>query len=223
MSRSYEFDIMLVNEDELYPTWIYVPPLQQDVDTLHVTIRSFGISLFPSNGFADTEQGAGATVWRFYSLLERFVNYGAGDRPSSSPSRNINISILELNVLSSTEIPADGLAPKELNLDELPLYRSEHDTNAVMHPEALLNFLQLWIGAIVRMSVANIFLDVARYGMLFVGRVGAIRFMLDGVVKSEIDLRESMEQIRIEAPSARLAQMWHQPQYSTETGDASSV
>ena len=73
----YKLDISLLNECDLFPTWISVPCLTTRVHALQVDIRLFG-SIIPS-AKANSLLGCGGRRgfhWSFYDLLIRFLRYG---------------------------------------------------------------------------------------------------------------------------------------------------
>jgi hypothetical protein len=191
---SFELDIMIVNENKLFPTWIYVPPFKQNVENLYITIRTFGSSRYETNGFSDTAEGhVGDTIMRFYSVLERFAFFGAGDQPmTETRAKNVRIDMLDLNFITPTVLPEDGLAPKEITPDHLALYRSQYEKNSLMHPEALLYAIHLWMGGICRVALQDVQADFAHWGILLLRCIGTVRFMLDGEVKEEINIKQDL-------------------------------
>lgn len=73
----FVLDISVLNDYDLFPTWISIPCLTNRVRVLDVDVRLFG-SIIPSK-IARRLVGDGGRLgfhWSFYALLERFLYYG---------------------------------------------------------------------------------------------------------------------------------------------------
>jgi hypothetical protein len=72
----YTLDIMLVDERELWPTWLSVPALTTRVDKVYAAFRIIGTSKGQRSGFTGGDGGLPMITWCFYSILERFFRAG---------------------------------------------------------------------------------------------------------------------------------------------------
>ena len=169
MKHSYSLDIMFVNEQELWPTWLSVPALSTRVDNLAATVRIFGSpKSLGQSGFRGGDGGPPQIVWCFYSLMERFLIHGpVGKRISGSQDKNITIKVLTLNIvtpLDSNMWPTDieqchhGYFRNRRN----SVHRAASDQSSfLIRPEWLANFLVGFISSLLRMGY-----HTAPYGMI---------------------------------------------------------
>jgi hypothetical protein len=186
----YELDVMIVDE-ELFPTWIYVPPFKQNLETLYITVRTFGISNHNSNGFSDSEGRAGDAILRFYSLFERFAFFGAGDRlMTETRAKIVRIKMLDLNFVTPTT--RGGLAPNEVSPEEQAAYLAEIQKNQTLHQQILLETMKLWITGVCRIAFQNPRTELATWGELLLRCIGSVRFKLDGEVEQTICFEQDM-------------------------------
>jgi hypothetical protein len=198
--NKYDMDIMLVNEEFLYPTWTSVPPLVRKVDAFSVTFRIVGVANSTTNGFMDEEGSTGATIWRLYSVLERFMRCGAALSRSTMEDRRLRLKLLDINVLTPpSDSETSPLAPEDVKPDKLPTHRKEnapHDQT--MHPAALAKFIYIWVEGILRLSDPSYALPgtpIAKYSKLFFDRVSNFKISVDGEEKYYIDVGEMAREI----------------------------
>ncbi|CAL5874015.1 uncharacterized protein PFLUO_LOCUS8301 [Penicillium psychrofluorescens] len=98
----YVLDISILNDYDLFPTWLSVPHLTNRVHALHVDVRLFG-SIIPSK-IAKRLLGDGGRLgfhWSFYALLERFLRYG----PVDEKKEKRNPGLGESEVSDPDELP----------------------------------------------------------------------------------------------------------------------
>ncbi|KAJ5356890.1 hypothetical protein N7517_011499 [Penicillium concentricum] len=113
---TYVLDISVLNDLDLFSTWISVPRLTTRLSTLHVDIRLFGRIITTKE--ACDQIGCGGRYgfhWSFYALLERFLRYGpVGAKKGrtsdygnpSYKNRHISVENLILDFRSAeTELP----------------------------------------------------------------------------------------------------------------------
>jgi len=197
--NKYTLDVILLNEALLFPSWTSVPPLHQNVDTLSVTFRIFGFGGSAFNDFMDLDGSTGPAVWRFYSLLERFLRCGATRSRSPNEDREFHLQILDLNVEMPADIDKSRIAPADLTPDNLPKYRRDHSPHdMVMHPATLAKFIYIWVQGILMLSdpiYASPGTPIPKYAKLFFDRVGKIRISVDGKRKFEIDVKGMVRRI----------------------------
>src|SRR5689334_308551 len=86
--HSYTMDVMIVNETQLWPTWLSLPQLTRNVDKVHVTFRTVSVPRRPKlnyTGFRGGDGGPPLITWCFYDLLIRFLEVGpVGKRQAHS-------------------------------------------------------------------------------------------------------------------------------------------
>jgi len=105
-SRTYDLDIILLDEVLLLPTWLRVPMLTTSVDKINVTFRIAGSSpaheryrTYGSYSGFNIGNGAGpAMSWLIYSLLERFFKVGPTGERKSDEHKHVTIKTLDINV-----------------------------------------------------------------------------------------------------------------------------
>jgi hypothetical protein len=120
---NYKLDAMFVNEAELWPTWLSVPALSKQVNTIDVTVRIFGRKLAGTrSAFVIGDGSPPQYVWLFYSLLERFLRYGATSPRTDSRPRDIMVKSINLNFISGEP----SLEPEDSG-DQYNKWWDEHD------------------------------------------------------------------------------------------------
>jgi hypothetical protein len=73
----YKLDVMVVDDSHLWPTWLSVPYLTEQVQSVEVTFRVFGLDVSNNGGSSAPRTDARETiVWCLYALLEQFLHYG---------------------------------------------------------------------------------------------------------------------------------------------------
>ncbi|KAF2430635.1 hypothetical protein EJ08DRAFT_214250 [Tothia fuscella] len=196
----YTMDLILENEEFLNPTWTFVPPLTRTVDAFEVTFRIFGTANNETNGFMDVDGSTGSTIWRLYSVLERFMRCGALAARSPAEDRRLRLKVLYLNILTPSTNSETTLAPDDISPDKLPLHRKETDPhNQILHPEALAKFMYVWVAGILRLGDPTYALPgtpVAKYAKLFFERIEDIKIAVDGENMFHIDVVEMAREIR---------------------------
>lgn len=104
----YLLDIMFVDDQTLWPTWLCVPKLKRDIEHLRVQIRIFGGGDAKSWNIwrqesSMYEERPFRLMWTFYATLERLCRRGPVGYCSKIIDEEIIIRKLELNVLTSVE------------------------------------------------------------------------------------------------------------------------
>ena len=202
IKRSYSLDVMFVNEQELWPTWLRVPALWTRLDEVVATFRICG-NKGKGSGFRGGDGGPQQIVWCFYSLMVRFLTFGpVGERKLGSQDRNITIRTLTLDVVT----PSDGGL---MMVDSIENCNNWFDSRKGYHgrgyiglssfsmrPEWLADFLGNNIYILLRMSY-----HTASYGMILYERIGTIRLCVDGVLRKEFDLCKMLADLRYDNPS----------------------
>lgn len=180
--RSYRLDVAVVNEEGLYPTWISVPSLSTRVDKVHSSFRVVGF--LDQKGrqlFRGSSDGAPPAIgWTFYSLLERFLQYGPVGYRKSPTDKRISTKLLEIDLLTREDVHQSekGRESRMVTVGDRQVLNSEY----------LAGWLSGFIGDLLGMSIYT-----AEYGAILYERVGIIKVMLDGHVKRQWDLAEELE------------------------------
>jgi len=179
-----QLDILLVDEDELWPTWTSVGPMRkQGPDMLKVTIRIDGISKGECSGFE--EDADLRTLWRFSSILERFLRLGWHQPACPRADRKLFCQRLVLNFVSN---PAVRTLAEDVHPHYAQGIRRQTETSDWLHPMALLLCLSNWVTtAVLHRNLGVSFLgsemDLAN---LLGDRVGETRFLCDGRFTEQI-------------------------------------
>lgn len=181
--HSYDLDIMIVDESELWPTWLCVPALSTRVDKVHATFRTFGTG---KKKHSDFQIGCGSPpniVWCLYSLLERFLRVGPKGTQAKEHDEFVSIKLLELDV-RTPNVPPEMIAPKDVvRIDLLEDLRKKTGIDYVMHSDYIANFIRSEINSLLYMGY-----HTAQFGGILFERVGTVRLVLDGEVLDEWDL-----------------------------------
>jgi hypothetical protein len=195
----YNMDVILSEEEYLYPTWTSIPPLVQNVDVFSVNFRIFGVGSNDTNGFMDSDGSTGPAIWRLYTVLERFLRCGAIGSRSSSEDRGLRLKQLDVNVETPTDIEKSLIAPDDIGPDNLPKYRRENPPhNMTMHPATLAKLIYIWVEGILRLSDPSYALPgtpIAKYSKIFLERIEDIRIKVDGEKRFSIDVAEMKREI----------------------------
>lgn len=210
----YVLDISMLNDVELYPTWVYVPRLTNRVSTLTVDVRLFGHVITKED--AESLGGDGGRLgihWSFYALLERFLRYGpVGEKRGKEPQRyrsgdirenaeyddrDVVVDTLVLNFESAEPVlsfPPDGVGYEQWS----GWLRAPHWTRSTVElsdytsrPEWCAADLVREIKDIVGMSY-----HTALYGMILYEQIGRIQIRVNGELTEEIDLAEELAEMR---------------------------
>lgn len=196
-AMQYVLDIAVVNDLELWPTWISVPLLAGEIDEIYVSIRTITTQRLGWNRKTNKWLGGDGVPplsWAFASMLELFLLYGplmdAEDHSTQQEENNRRMTIrrlvLDVRSPSPTEISAiASYNPEQVlpfNIHHLlDLRRGATDINHVMHPGLLLKQLTGSINGALHHSGES---------RLLYERMGTIETMLDGDVRNKWDLLE---------------------------------
>ncbi|KAL5328757.1 hypothetical protein ACEPPN_002261 [Leptodophora sp. 'Broadleaf-Isolate-01'] len=174
--RSYKLDVMIVEDNLLWATWLYVPTTTTMVEEVHVTFRTMGASPTRSCGYNGGDGGPPRIVWDFYHLLERFLLVGPVGRQKQHHDKNIKIRHLILDV-QTPDVPAEMIAP-DVNQGRLLRLRRQSGIKYIKNPKSVVTFISSFLhylhgwGEIAEISVAY-------------DKVGKITLMLDGIMVEE--------------------------------------
>ena len=203
--HSYLLDVMLVDEAELWPTWLSVPVLVDRVDSVLAKFRIFGNQQNDYHSVLDPGDASPLQlVWCFYCLLERFLRRGpVGQRRMRLADRNITIKTLTLDFLSPSDSTMRLRSTNEYrqwlkSRSKLRgLWEQPDGNNSVvpsdMHPEWLMDFVSDYICMLLGMDY-----HMELYGKILYERVGVIRVCVDGKLETEYNLAEMLAKLRFD-------------------------
>lgn len=184
--HSYEVDVMLVDEGELWPTWLSVPAISSHADKIAATFRIFGVNRRRRGGFQLGNGGPPAITWAFYNALQRLLLFGPIGFKMNVKYMDFSIKRLELNVLT----PEGPVLPKDSKRHESrPV--EDATANHVMHPEYLAEYITRDIRRLLGMSY-----HFASYGGILYERIGEIVIMVDGEMYREWDLAKHLFELK---------------------------
>lgn len=202
--HSYELDVMVVNEVCVWPTWLYALEDTDRVDTLHATFRiqgPAGAGYRRRSGFRGGCGGPPLITWCFYSLIERFLRLGIGNRSSGDQDidRKISIKNLDLN-FTNPDTSKYTLAPEGCLLGYIPScqqslewHRRNDGIDYVISADMFLAFIDEMMETLLHMNPSMLY-----------ERIGKIRLFLDGNLCKEIDLAKRLRDVRLLDENLRL-------------------
>lgn len=171
-------DVLLVEEDEIWPTWTYIPAVPNDRPrVINCTIRMSGLSKEEHNGFE--EESNLVTLWRFSSLLERMLRCTWKRPISDDVDEEIKLTFLNLNFLSPTGQP---LLPEPVQAHWAQRARVEPGFEKhYIHPIALAMSMANWVSVTRQYrSLNEPFMDHKHDILHLFERIGTMVFSVDG-------------------------------------------
>ncbi|KAF2807230.1 uncharacterized protein BDZ99DRAFT_465149 [Mytilinidion resinicola] len=186
LNLPYELDVIFSNENSLWPSWLSVPRLSNQLDQVNVTFRICGSEKILPKWMSGWGQGNGAPpwlMWLFYYLLEYVLRRGPVPHTDSSVDREVTIKNLDLNFVGKNdkeEIYGETARPIGENwkhtryYNQSALYQGEEE-DKVLRPEWLASFLMLRFLSLLEMGY-----HTAKYGMVLHERIGSIQFRVNG-------------------------------------------
>ena len=181
--RDYRLDVMLINGEDLWPTWLYVPCLTTRVESLVATLRDVG----PTGGrygrgFRGGDGGPPWIVWGFHNLLIRFLETGPMGPQGKSIDRGVSVQTVVLDIMTPDVRPDMIASVRNSTAGKLRKLSREMGHEMLMSPLYILAFMRRWLS----------FMSGTRSygGDLILMRVGMLRLMLDGALIEEYDFAE---------------------------------
>lgn len=198
---SYQLDVMFVHEHELWPTWLCIPSLAEQVDHVDVTFRIFEPNSNPDSrsAFLPGDGSPPQIYWCFYFLLEHFLLRGPlcpnhMETPKRNDTRQVSVRTINLNFAAGN---AHLLSPTEGEFSYNSWWEcqqrvrfgrnrqqdAEEPPKYIMRPE--------WLAEIVArqfLSLLSMGYHTAAYGAMIHERVGSVRFSVNGELQREIDI-----------------------------------
>jgi hypothetical protein len=184
--HSYELDILLVNEVELWPTWLSVPALTSQIEKVRATIRYIDIINRSDHGWRGFRRRYGATpmiTWSSHDLLTRSILCIHRDWQTQLADKslkdNVSIKLLELDV-RSPDVPP-GLIGRDVHYMTLEFLREKNGVDYVLNPEFLVDFIEFHLWKLLEYHMAC-------HGRFLYERIGTIKIYLDGELRKELDI-----------------------------------
>lgn len=174
-TKQYVLDVMLVELEYLWPTWLSIPDLASTVDRVHTTFRIDPTGT-KKEGFRGGDGGPPPITWAFYSLLAGFLKFGPGLNPDQGPKGSACIRNLDIEVEKTDDLDRDvDWGMKHLLVDS----------------EYLTNFIISDLGALLGMGY-----HTAACGGILFERIGNIRVIHNGEVCREWDLARELNDLQ---------------------------
>ncbi|KAJ5506794.1 hypothetical protein N7453_005751 [Penicillium expansum] len=218
---TYVLDISVLNELDLFSTWISVPQLTTRLSTLHraeikwaVVVASGSIGYFTAcwNGFYGMDQ------WARRKALATLTH-------SETPAIRTVRSLLRISSSTFTpprrsyHIPPDDLGFKEWTNkhwgERWPIDEPEQEDKSLAYktrPEWLLEYLKDWLEDVTAMGY-----HTSQYGAFIYKRIGTISMLVDGKLETTFDLAGRLAGFHFDRPGdtmghlsseIRLAEFW---------------
>jgi len=169
-----KLDCLMVSERHIYPTWFSVPFLSSSTPHIHVDFRLFGELKGYLSGWCGGVGGPGSMIWSLFALLRRFLLRGPDFLAPLQQTRKVKIGVLVLNVVTPSEVPAEGFVR----------LRNRNDTTGMIHPETVVDHIETNTGYLLARSRVT-----ASEAKLIFERVDTIKVSLDGKERKTWDLR----------------------------------
>lgn len=235
--HSYKLDVMLVNEKQLWPTWLALPDLTSRVDKVDVTFRISPAKRHPRNrhhddhGFRFGDGWPNQIAWCFYGLLMSFVDeeslfiegqkisdMGVADE-SNQKSTQSHVSIQSLNLNFSTTYAYTSESSRKSQIyddsGDIPILPEDDTICNVINPNYLLLYVTDYIERLLSMDY-----HTAYWGGILYERLGSIRLSLDGKLHKEIDIAERFERIRFNNSFGKSLQVHREARFDQWKSDA---
>ena len=191
----YKLDVMFVDEQKFWPTWLSVPAVAKAIQAVDVTFRIFGLYHENSDSaFRPSDRGPEQIVWCFYFLLEHFLDHGIKppvitQKGEPVPSGSfISVKAINMNFISGTTnraISEDTIEQKLAWWDRYPSFDTQEVEGKLrpqMHPRWLATFVADRLDMVLIMSY-----HTSAYGAIVHERVGNICICAENKTVSEIE------------------------------------
>ncbi|KAL8925450.1 MAG: hypothetical protein Q9208_003542 [Pyrenodesmia sp. 3 TL-2023] len=170
----YRLDLMLLDERELYVTWLAFPFTTNEIPILDVDFRLLGDVEGKKSTLRGGNGGPPRLIWGLFTLIERFLQRGPDFLAPRNRGRDMRIGELRINVLTPPSPPPGGYAGGSL-------WRRRRKGH--ISPEDMVQFLISYMDALLRRGRYT-----ASYSHLVFERIKRMIFSLDGVEKKHWEL-----------------------------------
>lgn len=170
----YRLDLMLLDERELYITWLAFPHPTNEISTLYADFRLSGNVEGKESILRLGNGGPPILIWGLFTLIERFLQRGPDFLAPRNQGRHMRIGELRVNVLTPPSPPPSGYAN-----------RHYYDRSRKGHasPENMVGFLIRYMSYMLRRCRYT----VSESRLVF-ERIKRITFSLDGVERQSWEL-----------------------------------
>ena len=196
-SDIYVLDIMMVNDKQLWPTWLSVPRISTTVDKVSAAFRIFGAAKsYRESGFQGGCGSPPGMAWTLFIFLDRFLHYGPAGLWQRRTETNV-VALKELDMNFDLPDSPGGLVSSKddcvsgFRYRSLFVRRSQDGKNYTMHPEILLEFVSSSISSLLNMSYS-----AASFGAILYEQVGKIRILFNGEIRNEWDLAILLSEVK---------------------------
>jgi hypothetical protein len=196
---SYKLDVMFFQERELWPTWLCIPSLAEQVDRVEVTFRIFEPRRDNGSAFVGGDGSPPQIYWCFYFLLEHFLAHGPvcpSPQATSKPSdkRQISVKTINLNFVAGQThllppVEEESYYQSWWQRQRRMLFWGDGQQDDGELPKYIIR--PEWLAqTIIRpfLGLLSMNYHTAAYGALIHERVGCVRFSVDGELQQEIDI-----------------------------------
>ena len=192
----YELDLMLVDEHMLLPTWVCVPSFCERVTSVHTTLRICGG--YPGRFrsiFTGGDGGPPKIVWRFYSVLERFLQCGPMGENAKRKDLFITIDSVDIDIITPELAPNHKFGSVSEPLGQTRRNRRPADEmqKEVIHPEQLALFLWSEILGLLHLSC-----HTASFCNMLYEQIGTMRILVDGEFFRALHLSDDLNRAQWE-------------------------
>lgn len=192
---NYELDIMYVKDSGLWPTWLSVPTLTTDIDTIHATFRLFNLpdnipkEMKYRNMWLGGDGGPPSGVWVFYKMFTRFLEQNIGPWPCriEEEAQSITVQRLVLDVVTPAEPDILPLAStsRRPTVDYMGRFFLKAENESTPAVRIFANFIRREIGALLCMGY-----HTTGYGEMLHERFGTIEIRVNGEEYHKWDLSD---------------------------------
>ncbi|KAH6662116.1 hypothetical protein B0J14DRAFT_310377 [Halenospora varia] len=192
---TYQLDILIVEGSELWPTWVSVPALTNQVDKVCTTFRIDHTGELSYKLFTLGCGGPPMIVWSLLSLLDRFLRVGPVVNPVYKASGDISVNILEIDV-QTPNIPESLFIPDEQYHDNMLSFsrsrraRTLPEPRRVIHSATFMGIIKYYLEYLLYMNH-----EAADFGPVLYERIGTLRLTIDGEFHCEWDMAEELKNL----------------------------
>ncbi|MCJ1394200.1 hypothetical protein MMC18_007078 [Xylographa bjoerkii] len=184
----YKLDCMLVDEQQIYPTWLSIPAFSTRVSKVEVDFRSTGVSNYCESRWSPMwildARDQSWIVYNMYHLLHKFLEKGPYFLAARGGEDMMRIDELIINVITPSPIPAEGFRSPDVSNP------GEAFRLSLLHPEAGLEKMIDGTNFLLYRTDERPSWSVASYAVVVFERVRLIKILLDGNLRKVWNIRE---------------------------------
>ncbi|KAL8832456.1 MAG: hypothetical protein Q9170_004867 [Blastenia crenularia] len=175
---THKLDVMMLNEDTMYPTWLSFPGLTDRIVKLDVEFRLFcdrEIDPFTSE-WKGGDGGPSLMIWSLFTLMRRFLLRGPCFLSPVKRNRKIMVEELSINIQTPSVPPPNGFFGEHS-------WQAWMDRENHLHPKRIVGMMTSEMSHLLRRTRYTV-----RYATLIFERIKRITFSLDGEEQQSWDL-----------------------------------